>query len=67
MKTEWKLFLQQRGAEWIDPDAPLTHFGNPQQELSLCLSGDVLVDLGHRGLIAVSGEDAFCSLAARSA
>ncbi|MEW5838929.1 MAG: folate-binding protein [Pseudomonadota bacterium] len=58
MKTEWKLFLQQRGAEWLDPDAPLAHFGNPAQELSLALSGDVLADLGQRGLIAVSGEDA---------
>ena len=58
MKTEWKNFLQQRGAEWLDPDAPLAHFGNPAQELSLTLSGDVLADLGHRGLIAVSGEEA---------
>ncbi len=58
MKTEWKQFLQQRGGEWADPDAPLSHFGNPSQELSLTLSGEVLVDLGQRGLIAVSGSDA---------
>ncbi|MDD2892438.1 MAG: folate-binding protein [Halothiobacillaceae bacterium] len=58
MKTEWKNFLQQRGAEWTDPDAPLAHFGNPAQELSVTLSGEVMVDLDHRGLIAVSGEEA---------
>ncbi len=58
MKTEWKMFLQQNGAEWTDPDAPLAHFGNPAQELSLTLSGEVMVDLDHRGLIAVSGEEA---------
>jgi len=58
MKTEWKNFLRQRGAEWTDPDAPLAHFGNPAQELSLTLSGEVMVDLSHRGLIAVSGEEA---------
>jgi len=43
MKTEWKIFLRQRGAEWIDPDAPLAHFGNPAQALSLALSGEVTV------------------------
>ena len=58
MKTEWKNFLQQRGAEWVNPDAPLSHFGNPAQELSVTLTGEVLVDLGHRGLIAISGEEA---------
>ncbi|OYY75149.1 MAG: hypothetical protein B7Y40_01630 [Gammaproteobacteria bacterium 28-57-27] len=58
MKTEWKNFLQQCGAEWTDPDAPLSHFGNPAQELSVTLSGEVMVDLDHRGLIAVSGEEA---------
>jgi len=58
MKTEWKMFLQHNGAEWTDPDAPLAHFGNPAQELSLSLTGEVLVDLGHRGLLAVSGEEA---------
>jgi len=43
MKTEWKMFLQQNGAEWTDPDAPLAHFGNPAQELSLPPSGEVTV------------------------
>ena len=41
MKTEWKMFLQQNGAEWAAPDAPLAHFGNPAQALSL--SGKVTV------------------------
>ncbi|MEW5973874.1 MAG: folate-binding protein [Pseudomonadota bacterium] len=58
MKPEWKTFLQQRGAEWDEENAHVAHFGNPDQELALTLTGEIMADLGHRGLIAVMGEDA---------
>ncbi|MFZ5580922.1 MAG: YgfZ/GcvT domain-containing protein [Pseudomonadota bacterium] len=58
MKPEWKSFLQRHGAEWSPDGEHVAHFGNPAQELSLTLNGDIISDLGHRGLIAVMGEDA---------
>lgn len=58
MKPEWKTFLQQQGAEWNAEDRQVAHFGNPAQELSLALSGEIIADIGHRGLIAVMGEEA---------
>ena len=58
MKPEWKTFLQQHGAEWNAEHGHVTHFGNPAQELSLTLSGEIMADLDHRGLIAVMGEEA---------
>ncbi|MEW6727766.1 MAG: folate-binding protein [Pseudomonadota bacterium] len=57
MKPEWKTFLQQRGAEWDADQARVAHFGNPDQELALSLTGEIIADLGHRGLIAVMGEE----------
>ncbi|MGK0674068.1 MAG: folate-binding protein [Halothiobacillaceae bacterium] len=58
MKPEWKTFLQQRGAEWDEENAHVAHFGNPNQELALPLTGEIMADLGHRGLIVVMGADA---------
>jgi hypothetical protein len=43
MKSEWKMFLQHHGASLTDPNAPLAHFGNPVQALSLALSGEVMM------------------------
>ncbi|MEW6765660.1 MAG: folate-binding protein [Pseudomonadota bacterium] len=58
MKPEWKTFLQQHGAEWSSENGPVAHFGNPEQELNLTLTGEVMADISHRGLIAVMGEEA---------
>ncbi len=58
MKPEWKTFLQQQGAEWDEARNQVAHFGNPAQELSLTLTGEIMADLGQRGLIAVTGQDA---------
>ncbi|MDM7322848.1 MAG: folate-binding protein [Gammaproteobacteria bacterium] len=58
MKPEWKTFLQQRGAEWDADNTRVAHFGNPDQELALSLTGEIIADLSHRGLIAVMGEEA---------
>ncbi|TQV63612.1 MAG: folate-binding protein YgfZ [Halothiobacillaceae bacterium] len=58
MKPEWRDFLQQHGAEWNAEHDHVAHFGNPAQELSLALTGEIMADLGHRGLIAVMGEEA---------
>jgi folate-binding protein YgfZ len=56
MKTEWKEFLTKRGAEISD--GQVEHFGNPERELRVVVTGNVLIDLSHTGLIAVRGEDA---------
>ena len=42
----------------IRDSSHVAHFGNPDQELSLALTGEIIADLGHRGLIAVMGEEA---------
>jgi folate-binding protein YgfZ len=56
MKSDWKAFLQDAGAEF---DAErVTHFGNPGREQEVALSGLVFADLEYMGVIAVHGSDA---------
>lgn len=56
MKTDWKTFLADSGAEF-DEDR-VTHFGNPAHEREVALSGLVFADLSYQGVIAVHGADA---------
>ncbi|MDH3871496.1 MAG: folate-binding protein [Gammaproteobacteria bacterium] len=56
MKTDWKDFLTDAGAEF--GDGLVMHFGNPQREREVALSGLVFSDLSHLGVIAVHGRDA---------
>ena len=56
MKSEWKEFLQNAGAEF-DNDCVAT-FGNPERERRIAHTGDLFCDLSHFGIIAAYGEDA---------
>jgi folate-binding protein YgfZ len=56
MKTHWKDFLKDAGAEFAD--GLVLHFGNPHREQEVALSGTVFADLSHLGLIAAQGADA---------
>jgi len=56
MKTDWKTFLTEAGAEFEDDK--VAHFGNPGREQQVTLSGLVFSDLSHLGVIAVYGADA---------
>jgi len=56
MKSDWKSFLADAGAEFAD-DLVL-HFGNPVREQEVTLSGTAFADLSHLGIIAVHGADA---------
>lgn len=56
MKTDWKTFLADSGAEF-DADS-VAHFGNPAHEREVALSGLVFADLSYQGVIAVHGLDA---------
>ena len=56
MKTDWKAFLIDAGAEF-EGDR-VAHFGNPEREKRVSVSGLVFADLGYYGVIAVHGADA---------
>ena len=56
MKSEWKDFLQNAGAEFIDDC--IETFGNPERERRIAHTGDLFCDLSHFGIIAAYGEDA---------
>jgi len=56
MKADWKAFLADAGAEF-EGDR-VAHFGNPEREKRVSVSGLVFADLGHYGVIAVHGADA---------
>lgn len=56
MKPEWKKFLIDCGAEFVDET--LVSFGNPERERRIPPQGAILSDLSHVGMINVSGEDA---------
>ncbi|MEJ2480134.1 MAG: folate-binding protein YgfZ [Acidihalobacter sp.] len=56
MKPDWKNFLEHAGAEF--EDLAVASFGNPERERRVTVTGDVLCDLSHFGLISVHGEDA---------
>ena len=56
MKTDWKNFLQDAGAEF---DGELvSHFGNPALEARAALGGTVFANIGFMGVIAAYGADA---------
>lgn len=57
MKSEWKEFLLNKGAELSDDDS-VQSYGNEERELRMVATGDVIADLSHVGLIAAYGEDA---------
>lgn len=57
MKSEWKEFLLNKGAEVLD-DSSVQSFGNEALELSIVTTGDIFADLSHLGLIGVQGEEA---------
>ncbi len=56
MKSEWKAFLVNKGAE-IEDDT-VCSFGNQVRETRVVHTGNVIADLSHHGLIAVHGEEA---------
>ncbi|HYQ71978.1 MAG TPA: folate-binding protein [Gammaproteobacteria bacterium] len=56
MKTDWKAFLEDAGAEF--EAERVAHFGNPEREKRVSVSGLVFADLGYHGVIAVHGADA---------
>lgn len=57
MKSDWKEFLLNKGAE-VQDDGSVQTYGNPERELQIASTGDVLADLSHLGMIAVHGEEA---------
>ena len=55
MQTDWQAFLAHKGAEF--KDNRLIHFGNPERELRMVLGGNIICDLSHYALLAISGAD----------
>lgn len=56
MKSEWRRFLADAGAEFSGER--VRHFGNPAREAKAALGGTVFADLGYQGVIAAHGDDA---------
>lgn len=56
----WKKFLSEHGAAF--DDGAVEDFGDPLAEERAASSSGIICDLSHRGLIAVTGEDAFSFL-----
>ena len=56
MKSDWKTFLADFGAEFEGEN--VAHYGNPVHEREVALSGLVFADLGYQGVIGVHGADA---------
>jgi folate-binding protein YgfZ len=57
MKTQWKNFLDDdAGAEFSGDIAE--HYGNPEREREIAVTGLVFADLGHLGVISAHGKDA---------
>ena len=56
MKSEWKEFLQDAGAEF-ENDC-VESFGNPERERRIAHTGDLFCDLSHFGIISAYGDDA---------
>lgn len=57
MIQEWRTFLATQGARWNDNNA-VADFGNPVAERAAVPECDIIADLSHLGVIAVSGRDA---------
>ena len=59
MKPEWKSFLIDNGAEYAsENEIEVQSFGNAERERRVTLSGTVLCDLSHLGMIEAYGNDA---------
>jgi folate-binding protein YgfZ len=60
MKTAWREFLVESGAEFeaAADRSIITHFGNPVREQRVTLSGTVFSDLSHLGILVAHGSDA---------
>jgi hypothetical protein len=56
MRSDWRAFLEGRGAEFADDS--IESFGNPDIERRVVVAGDVIADLSYTGFIVASGEDA---------
>jgi folate-binding protein YgfZ len=56
MHSDWSDFLRARGA--VIADGVARDFGDPAAERAAARGGDVVADLSHLGLIAVTGADA---------
>lgn len=55
MQSDWRSFLENRGAEFNNDI--IMHYGNPTQERSVALTGNIICDLSHYAMLAVSGKD----------
>jgi tRNA-modifying protein YgfZ len=56
MKPDWERFLLDAGA--VIHNNSVLHFGNPDQERRIVLTGLLFCDLSHYGLISAQGADA---------
>lgn len=56
MNDQWRSFLEDAGA--VMEDGSVIHYGSPIRETKVTLSGSVMADYSHYGLIAVRGKDA---------
>jgi glycine cleavage system aminomethyltransferase T len=56
MQEDWQSFLENRGAEF--QNGIVEHYGNPSQELSVVLTGNVICDLSYYAVLSISGDDA---------
>ena len=56
MKPDWEKILLDAGA--VIENNSVVHYGNPEQERRIALTGLLLCDLSHQGLIAAHGADA---------
>lgn len=56
MQSDWHAFLEHRGGEFKNDI--VEHYGNATQELSVVLTGNVICDLSHYGILAIGGDDA---------
>ncbi|MGB5306502.1 MAG: folate-binding protein [Gammaproteobacteria bacterium] len=63
MKSKWKAFLMDAGAEFSANET--LHYGNPAREREVALSGTVFSDLSHLGVIAAHGADSASFLQAQ--
>jgi folate-binding protein YgfZ len=55
MISEWKSFLDRAGA--VIESERVLHFGDAERELRAAVTGTVVCDLSHFGLLAARGED----------
>lgn len=59
MKPEWKDFLTTNGAEFYPERAyEVESYGNSERENRVSVTGNIICDLSHRGLIQAYGDDA---------